>query len=404
MDEYISKQSAIRSLSNEIVFHVGLCPNSEPKPHQENLELTDASDLEFHKMFQNEFDEEIPGAIDVVNKLTMDSFLLLNTSIITPKTDHIFGGLIHYVYTCWAKDRGVILTPDMIFFTIVSELKEFALSNPKKFQHLCTDSDTKEPIKVVKHQTQRVSILTCPLRDKVNLTIDKLIDALRENISHTDLFDLITNTTFSTAPTHFQQVMSIAVADMAVPYYEYISSSCKLPSVTVRGTFSDWTKLQKAINKLADIFLAGDTTALVEPAIAPNSDRGDPVIDKYLIKQQQLIQNIMDAAFINLDTKFFSEIFSHESRTSHTSEPVIIKGWIKNFYVNQPQHIHGYSSHTTCLSYTDDNEINPKYYCYLSGLTTGVDIGGDICPHYDIYHAQIIGPDSEAIYQTLTNN
>ena len=55
-------------------------------------------------------------------------------------------GLIYYAHFCWAKELGMVIRPDMLWYTIISDLTECILKFPSYFRYLFTESEEKQDI------------------------------------------------------------------------------------------------------------------------------------------------------------------------------------------------------------------------------------------------------------------
>ena len=68
--------------------------------------------------------------------------------------DNIIEGVYHknyleYLELCWASHRGAHLTPDIFWYTILSELSLIVNKDPENYRHLFTDSPEKKTIVVL---------------------------------------------------------------------------------------------------------------------------------------------------------------------------------------------------------------------------------------------------------------
>lgn len=308
----------------------------------------------------------------ILNSIDKNSIVLLSDNQIPKKTQMTHSGLIQYIYIAWAKELGVILSPDMLFFTIISEFQCEIFHNPETYRKLFTDSQTKKMI-----------IINA-------LTVDSLMSVLSNLAPNHELFDLVTKTTFSTAPAFFDKIMGITFADMASPFYEYCMTRCGIPKISIEGTREDWNKLSISIEKLQTI-------------LKNMSNK----MDKYLETVIQTIKNIINATFVNPDIQFLKNIFNYRKNPICFSghSPVVTKGWIRNFYLDTPGEISEYRSHLNCLAYNDkDDPENILYYYYASGLTSSYIVDGFLRPEYTIWHCQIIHPEANLIYDCIASN
>lgn len=73
-------------------------------------------------------------AIKISESIDEMSVNILPDSIVSDAIDATHESLIHYIFVAWSKELGVVLSPDMIFYTIISEIKNFMIKNPKIFQ------------------------------------------------------------------------------------------------------------------------------------------------------------------------------------------------------------------------------------------------------------------------------
>lgn len=318
---------------------------------------------------------------ELTKTINADSIKLLGNSTITDQMDATHQGVMQYMFHAWAKEQGCVLKPDMFFFTVMSEVKNQILAESKKYQHLFTQSETKTKIKLV------------------NLTIDKLMVELEELMPCKELFDLVTNTSFSTEPIHFKQVMSITMADMGTPYFSYCTTKCGIPKIIVCGTLDDWQNLIAAICSLKNVF---------EPCCK--------VLTSYLTDVTTTLTKLVGATFVDRNASFFDDMFVYYENpkcgSGHT--PIILEGWIKQFYLGKvysehrfghEDYINRYPSHLNCLPYFDeDNPDNIKYYFYVAGMCSSRLIDGYLYPEYNIAHCKLKHYEKKAIYDILAAN
>lgn len=301
---------------------------------------------------------------------TKDSLRILDDTIMSDKMDATHAGLIQYIYNAWARELGVVLKPDIFFYTIISELKEKIIDDPISYHDLFTKVDKKEDIVVI------------------NLTIERLVVALKERIQNQELFNIITQTTFSTEPKHFKKVVGITMANMATPFYTYISTKCGIPVIAVLGSEMDWQVLLMAVIDLKKIF--SNLT----------------IISQYLLKVMELINNFIKSVFKNKNSDFFKNMFTYQknSRCESGHSPVIIDGWIRDLYIEKHDWLRNYPSHLSCLPYKNrDDPKNVKYYFYACGLTSSRIVDNFLYPEYNIIHCQLMDNNAEEIFDILAN-
>jgi ethanolamine utilization protein EutP (predicted NTPase) len=145
-------------------------------------------------------------------------------------------GLIQYLFYVWAEELGCVIRPDMIFFTIMSEIKNHIVDHPEAFRSIFTKSQDKTTIILV------------------NLTVESLMSALSKIIVNKDLFKVVTQTSFASAPELFRKTMAITMADMGSPLFDYATTKCGIRSIQVLGTDEEWDNLLASIDELIKIF------------------------------------------------------------------------------------------------------------------------------------------------------
>ena len=99
-------------------------------------------------------------------------------------------GLIFYLHYCWAHEFGCVLRPDMIWYTIVSEIAKQVLDNPEEYRHLFTDSQEKKTI-------------VTQVDDVSSLDINVLTQQIKTIISDKNFFETICETRFESEAESF---------------------------------------------------------------------------------------------------------------------------------------------------------------------------------------------------------
>ena len=362
----------VLDLNNGVAFifdeNIGL-----PDPKVESVAILNGPHDWLKAMFKAKSKLHYKPIAEICKTIDPESVQIFADSIISNKMEYTHPGFIQYVFTAWVNELGVVLKPDVLFYTIISEIKDAIINKPDNFKKLFTTLDEKTEIEVV------------------HLTIDKLVDALEQLIPCKELFDIITKTEFDTAPFYFKQVLGITMADMGTPYYSYSTSKCGIPKLRVLGDIGNWENLCRAIDGLQKL-------------LAPCSSQ----VGKYLLLALETINEIMAAAFTKNDREFFQNIFTYAKNAKCGSghAKVVMNGWIKNFYINhQSPYIRDYSSHLNCLPYIDkDDPSKIMYYFYASGLSSSYVIDGYLYPEYNIAHCQITHPDAKMIFDTMACN
>jgi hypothetical protein len=316
---------------------------------------------------RNKYDRLHRKKLGIFFNINQSSLEVMPDSKISDQIDMVHVGLIHYVYTAWAREQGIVLTPDILFYTIICEIKNYIKTNPNDFRDLFTNKSDKQQIVVGV------------------LTLDKLMNILKDIIPSKELFDVLTKTTFTTEPTHFSTVLGITFADMGTPYFSYMSSLCGIPKVKILGTDEDWNVLLTTMKILKTIFQIYSEQ-----------------MTKYLDNITNNINKLI-LAIANNNVEYFRQMFNYKSNMPCDSghNAVDLSGWILEYYMERRPYIVNYPSHLNCLPYKNNDLTDIRYYFYACGLSSSKIVDGYMYSQYDIIHCEIKHPDKEAIFNTL---
>jgi hypothetical protein len=219
-------------------------------------------------------------------------------------------GLIYYYHYCWAKELGAVLRPDILWYTIISELTRHILIKPENFRHLFTNSDEKQSILVRTPTTELVNVNT-------------LTNRLAECMPNKKLFKTICDTKFESEDKGANYAIRTVFANMCIPFYQYFSTLCGIPSVDLESRLDDWIVLYDAIESLCTLFRSS-----------------------YLERCKNLVANIIYFGFNKYEyalfdkmnygdpVEFFTDIFHYGENdicmSGHAKYKV--RGWLREFY------------------------------------------------------------------------
>jgi hypothetical protein len=201
---------------------------------------------------------------------------------------------LSYLNTCWAQHLGAVITPDIVWYMLLTEIASVVKGNAEKYRSLFSTSDKKQTILV-----QSSSIVEMPM--------DKLVDMLTSLVpTESSVF----MPQFSTSTPSSQHAMQCAFADLCSPYYNYGMFLCDIPCIDVRGTREDWLKVAFNWEKLSEVVPVGTWSQEVLKLL------------------KEVAENIENAAF-------WKKMFWLESCGSgHQTE---VRGWITKLFISQPQ-------------------------------------------------------------------
>lgn len=229
---------------------------------------------------------------------------------------------LEYLETAWANHFGIVLTPDIMWHTLLSEVVSIVAETPAGYAELFTSTPGKKKEIVV----QSNSLTEMPL--------DVLISAIKPLVpTNADLF--LPEFTTTTLRARFARYASFA--DLVSPYYSYSMFCCGIPYVDLQGTDEDWRKVENGWIELG-----------------------------HLIKGQEMffikVLSILDA--ICRKTIDWSTIFSMQRCGS--GGQVEASGWWTDLYRVQPQSprfAYNFATHLAKVSYKQLN-TNMDYEMY----------------------------------------
>jgi hypothetical protein len=225
---------------------------------------------------------------------TTQSLFLRHTEI--PEDATIFHrNYLEYLEKCWADHLGIVITPDILWFTVLNELVAVVKGSPEPYRHLFTDSHEKKEIWVES-------------ADPVVMPLNRLVHALREQVP-TDMGKFVPE--FSTTSQRSRHAMWASFCDLCSPYYDYGMFLCAFPAISVQGTQDDWKLLGSQWRELAPMFSA---------------------VGRWL----DTVQLVLDRCAERIsDSAWWGDMFKLERCGSgHQTE---VSGWFATLFREQPQ-------------------------------------------------------------------
>jgi len=229
---------------------------------------------------------------------------------IPPDTQHFHTNYMGYLEKCWADHLGVVVTPDLIWYELLSEVALLVKESPEQHRRLFSRSGKTEDIIVLSG-------------DPFIMPLGVLATALKSRVpSDADIFF----PEFSTRTERSLHASKAAFCDICSPYYNYTMLLCGIPTVDVRGDFGDWERLQDAFAKLANLIGASSWT--------------------------QTVSSVLSELIINFSSKGFWKNIFRLDRCGSGSE-VEVSGWFPRLFRSQPRpkYAKNYSTHVSVVKY-----------------------------------------------------
>lgn len=238
---------------------------------------------------------------------------------------HYHLNYLNYLETAWDNHYGVVITPDIIWHTLLSEVVQIVSADPEKYASLFTTTPDKKKMLIVITE----NLVVMPL--------DLLIKEIKKHIP-TDISLFMPE--FTTTTDRSRMVRYASFADLVSPYYNYGMLACGIPYVDVLGTKEDWDKVLSSWKGLSELF----------PDFTVYFDEVTTILNK--------IQTV--------DTEFWKDMFRLEKCGSGSQTEVF--GWFADLFriVPSMRFSYNFPTHVAKVCYKQLN-TDQDYEMY-SGL------------------------------------
>ena len=163
--------------------------------------------------------------------------------------------LIRALHVGYDEHIGVALSPDVLWYAVVSEVAAYVKNNAATFAHLFTSTpETKQ--KIVVNNDGLVKGATT--KAQWDFVMDSQFrEALVARIPGREASLWLQK--FSTSTVESDVATLVAFMDAASPFYSYeLRTRCGFPTVSLLGTVEDWVQLEGAVYALSDRFSGAD--------------------------------------------------------------------------------------------------------------------------------------------------
>jgi hypothetical protein len=193
-----------------------------------------------------------------------------------------FHPLIAATHLAFSQHRPLVLSPDMIWITIVQGLAQHIKINAEKLRH-----------KFVQHQgkmliiSMRNDIIPGSPESGWEHAIDDLARGIQANVG-VKFNELICD--FSTTGDVERIACEVALMDVFEPFFEYaVYCVCGIPEITLEGTPADWTRLREKVEFLKDYDL-----------------------DWWLVHVREIVNQFERASKGDIDVVFWEDIYKQK--------------------------------------------------------------------------------------------
>jgi len=289
-------------------------------PHERRNEKQKHVPVDYKQQFINGIEEiKLERDSDTGKPRRKQTFAFMGDTI-SNDVQHYHLNYMIYLSKCWADHLGVVVSPDIIWFTLLSEIATIIKNGPEIYRHLFSTSKEKQDI-----------IIACA--DPVVINLDTLSSVLKERVP-TDTQHFFPE--FTTSTPQSMHAFQATFCDMCSPYYNYMMYLCNIPKIDVQGTFDDWKELAHKWRILATILFDKEST-----------------VHHIWIKQ---VNETLTALLTNFyDKEFWKTIFGIKHCGS--GGQIEVFGWFANLFLKQPKprYPENFANHMSIVKYKQLN-------------------------------------------------
>jgi len=247
---------------------------------------------------------------------------------------------LSYLLAAWDSHWGIVVSPDIIWYTLQCELTSIVGTHVDSYRDLFTTSQEKQEITVYSD-----SMTVMPLDTLMSAIADKVPSDIRAFLPE-----------FSTSTQRSLFARYAAFADMVSPYYNYGMFCCGFPAIDVHGDAADWRKLRASWNELGKLF-------------TKHQD--------YIARVDSILDKIYSSLY---DANHWREMFKLDQCGS--GHQYTVDGWFKNLFEQKPDlgFPENYPSHISLVAYKQLN--TKKDYEMKQGLFSSKKEGGFLIPDF----------------------
>lgn len=271
--------------------------------------------------------------------------------------EYYHSNYLGYLQTCYHKHEKVMMNPHHIWYTILCEIAQAVIKDPKKHATIFTKSPDK-----------KIDILVPCASELEPLRMDAIYEQLVGLVPvDTKLFvpDLSTYTEKARLATLG------AFLEAASPFYNYMMYACGIPVIKVGGVVEDWLLIQDNCRILSIKFKDVDSH-----------------LSPYLDSVMGILDHIINSFHGIIDKEWWKDIYTDERCGSGSDK--FISGWFTKLMVEsnpRTPKLENFSSHVTRVPYTT---LPSKTKWHLTFMLThsNRDANGFLVPDFSMYQVK----------------
>ena len=195
----------------------------EPEANEDGEIQNSAKNAFFHKFNYKQGEPDKYGEIPLTKKY---KFEYTDIPEDTEDNTRYHKNYIEYLEASWGAHRSVIISPEIVWYTLLCEIATAVKNNPESFRKLFSKSDKKVDIEIyTENNIMPLDDLMMELKKRVPMNMDLFFPELESIVSGYSLASFA------------------AFADAVSPFYSYWIKACGIPEIEILGAQKEWELL-----------------------------------------------------------------------------------------------------------------------------------------------------------------
>ena len=219
--------------------------------------------------------------------------------------------LLNAVYLAFCDHRPLVLSPDMLWMTLLQGLAAHFEVHAERLRPLIVSHEGKQRLVI-----ERPDFVLDSLENPWEETFEAFCRQIRLHLQ--PQMSELAALRFSTTGSIEQAAFAVALMDICKVYFDYeMNCICGIPSISLEGTVDDWSRLRKAVQDWRKFDL-----------------------DWWLNPLDGVLQQFEAAAAGNVDATFWNDIYQrHDPEDGYGGPLEKFTGWIGTlfpYYTGEP--------------------------------------------------------------------
>ena len=213
--------------------------------------------------------------------------------------------LIAAIHIAFDKHVPVIITPDIIWNTIMQGISKHINENSEEFRHIFVTHKDKKTLEI-KRDDFRTGNTTNKWQEVTKEFITKII----ENC-HCDSLNKAIKLRFTTTTSVQDAVHDMTFMDAVKSYFEYkMYTMCGIPYIDIQGTVDDWKNIKNSLNVLDELDLTS-----------------------WKLKLHNILDHFIEVYDDVNDKKFWNSIYLFHGAEGGSGSVTTVSGWISDLFL-----------------------------------------------------------------------